>query len=156
MNAMTADATTALDERTLAYIGRAQDCFTFAQDAASRVAGLLVLLEVTGGSRLTLDHGARANAKELMEHAEAQFGSLRPTEQSGHFHHHLGQGLRLVRQTLDEIDRKLDGLIAARDPLPILQQAWAELRSASRLLPGFEVVDFTQSCCALHVGKAKV
>lgn len=138
-----------LDDETASYAVAAQASFESFHGAANRMAGLLVLLAITK-SRHVLDLEVQKAAASLVEIGTEQYRSLMPTQRSNHFHRHLGKAGRLLAISLRDIDKTLSALATARDPLGPLSEAWEELRSASKCLPGFEVVDFKHSCCALH------
>lgn len=136
-----------LDDATTDYAISAQACFENFNGAANRLAGLLVLFAIAK-SRHVLDvevHDAAA-----IKAGNEEFRALRSTPHSQHFHGHLANAGKLLRVAIEEIDRTLAGCASAPDPLAPLQAACSELRSASKCLPGFEVVDFQHSCCALH------
>jgi hypothetical protein len=48
---------------------------------------------------------------------------------------------------------KLDGVLAEmrkqRDALPLLESAYADLRAASRAIPGVQMVAFDRGCCSI-------
>ncbi|PDT01638.1 hypothetical protein [Rhizobium chutanense] len=138
-----------LDEKTASYSVSAQPCFESLHGAANRMAGLLVLLAITK-SRHVLDMDVHRAAAALVKAGNDEFRGLVPTPRSRHFHRHLGKAGGLLAIALRDIDSTLSGSAGARDPLAPLRAGWEELRSASICLPGFEVVDFEHSCCALH------
>jgi len=138
-----------VDEATAFYAIAAQACFDNFHGAANRMAGLLVLLAITK-SRHVLDLDVQRAAAAMVTAGTEQLRALVPTRRSKHFHRHLDNAGRMLIATLDEINRTLSSSAAARDPLSPLRIAWDEIRNASKCLPGFEVVDFGHSCCALH------
>ncbi|MBX4901262.1 hypothetical protein [Rhizobium bangladeshense] len=138
-----------LDDTTSAYAISAHTCFEKFHGAANRLAGLLVLLAIAK-SRLVLDVQVQAAAARLIKAGNEEFRALRSTPRSQHFHSHLANAGNLLRVAMEHVERTLAGSASARDPLVPLQAAWSELRNASKCLPGFEVVDFRHSCCALH------
>lgn len=138
-----------LDEATATYAVSAQSCFENLHGAANRMAGLLVLLAITK-SRHVLDMDVHRAAAELIKFGTDEFRGLAPTSRSLHFHRHLGKACGLLAVAMNDIDGTLSGSAMARDPLAPLRAGWEELRNASKCLPGFEVVDFEHSCCALH------
>lgn len=140
---------TGFDDATVIYAAAAHQCFQQLQDAASRLAAILLLMTFEK-SRHALDHASRESAVSQIAEGREKYRTLRPTVRAAHFHRHLGAGLQLLDQCSDAIERTLAGAKGAIDPLPILTQGWKELESASRCLPGFEVVDFSHSCCANH------
>ena len=139
-----------LDGRTADYVAAAQAIFGGLQDVIGRLAGVLVL-EAMGHSQTVFDGPTLAAAREVTMDATERFRGLRPTPRSAHFNHHLARALSLVRDSVSLVENRRNDRTAARDPLPCLRGAWEELTSASNILPGFEIVDFGQSCCALHV-----
>ncbi|PDT82194.1 hypothetical protein [Sinorhizobium sp. BJ1] len=138
-----------LDDATSAYAISAQTCFENFHGTANRLAGLLVVFAIAK-SRHVLDVEVHAAAAGLIKAGNEEFRALRSTPRSQHFHGHLANAGKLLRVAIEELNRTLAGSASARDPLAPLQAAWSELRSASKCLPGFEVVDFQHSCCALH------
>ena len=129
------------------YATAAQPAFEASRDAALRLAGLIIAS--TMGSRHMLDLPVRAAALEGLQNAGDLFSSLTPTPQVGHFHFHLRRGLEDLRTAFAAVDAELAGK-AGVDPFPVLRAAWSHMEAASRALPGFETVDFKQSCCAWH------
>lgn len=138
-----------LDENTASYAVSAQACFEDLHAAANRMAGLLVLLAITK-TRHVLDMDVHKAAAWLVRAGLEEYRGLVPTSRSLHFHRHLGKAGELLAVALKDIESTRSGSAGARDPLAPLRAGWEELRSASRCLPGFEVVDFEHSCCALH------
>lgn len=124
-------------------------CFDRIQESAARLAGLLVEAELIGcksrfdNESLILGQKARDEAVHLM-------ASVDSTKADHHFHHHVSQALQRLCQAWAALESRRQGLIAAPDPLPVLQATWREMQAASRILPGFETVDFRNSCCAIH------
>lgn len=139
-----------LDDRTAEYVAAAQKIFRGLQDVIGRLAGLLVL-EALGQSQMAFDGPTLAATRDVTTDTTERLRGLRPTPRSAHFHHHLARAASLVRVSVTLVESQRDHRIAARDPLPCLRGAWEEMTSASKILPGFEIVDFGQSCCALHV-----
>lgn len=138
-----------LDDATASYSISAQACFENLHGAANRMAGLLVLLAIKK-SRHILDLDVQKAAAELVKAGNEEFRGLTPTPRSLHFHRHLRKAAGLLAIALKDIDQTLSGAAGARDPLAPLRAGWEELRIASKYLPGFEIVDFEHSCCALH------
>jgi hypothetical protein len=138
-----------LDERTAAYILKARENFEGLRRSSSQLAGLLVLLAI--GSRTT--QGNPMLELAIAAHAEASDGlqALTPTAQGAHHHLHLcraaarlGEALTIARHSLaldETVTDRIYGLV---------KQALEDLRWASRALPGFELVNFSQGCCAMH------
>lgn len=132
-----------------AYIAAAQPCFASLQECAARLAGVLMSAEIKQ-TRHALDTQSLDEAENCITDAKERFATLAPAENCLHFHHHLSQALSLLTATVVSVIEKRAGSAVGHDPLPLLQKAWAELTNASRALPGFETVDFRQSCCSIH------
>ena len=138
-----------LDEKTAAYILRAREPFEGLRRASSQLAGLLVLVAI--GSRTT--QGNPMLEMAIAAHAEAADGlqALTPTAQGAHHHLHLcraatrlGEALTTARHSLSLDETVTDRIYG------LMKQALDDLRWASRALPGFELVNVSQGCCALH------
>jgi len=123
------------------------------RDVLTQLAGFAFLLATRRGRSAPpagpLDL-ARTEAAALAE----ELAALRPPGEAAHHFHHLsaaaealGRSVRLGYACLaagaGEVDR--DGLTAA------LRAATDHLRATARLLPGFELVDLRQACCAAHL-----
>ncbi len=140
-----------LDDRTSAYILEARGIFEALRNAAAQLAGMLVLASIGARERI-LDEPILAQADSAYREAENKLRLTAPPPAAAHHHHHLslaseriGEALRIARQgslrlnkgSLDQAHR-------------LLRAGWREMLSASKALPGFQVVDFTQSCCGAH------
>lgn len=131
------------------YLGRAKPAFEAAQESAARLAGLLVTAEMQR-SRHALDWESRGAGRQRLAEAQAALAELAVPERAAHFHHHLGEAAVLLDIAWRAAQDQKAGLVAAADPLPPLRAAWQQIRFASRAMPGFETVDFRNSCCAMH------
>ncbi|SPO55697.1 conserved protein of unknown function [Pseudomonas sp. JV551A1] len=140
---------TDFDDATVEYAAAAHQCFQQLQDAASRLASILLLMSFER-SRHALDHATREAAASQIASGRECFLGLKPTQRTAHFHRHLSTGLERLIQSSRAIDQTLANRAQALDPLPLLVDGWRELENASKCLPGFEVVDFSHSCCAQH------
>jgi hypothetical protein len=123
-----------IDDQTVAYILAAQPCFEDLKQVASQLAGLLVL-EAAGAAH---DHPMLTSAEQVYRHAEDGLRSARVTARARVHHNHLLTAATKLNEALRE----------SGDPLVPLESAYAELRLASRTLPGFEMISFERSCCA--------
>lgn len=124
-----------IDDNTTRYILAAQKHFEDLKQVAAQLAGFLVL-QAAGSREAAPDHPMLGSAKELYANAADGLRTLPATPRSRNHHAHL---LAAVG--------KLGTAFSADDPLGPLQDAFAELRSASRSLPGFEMVSFEHCCC---------
>lgn len=125
---------TELDDKTVAYILAAQTWFEDLKQVAAQLAGLLVL--DAAGSK-TPDHPMRASADQAYKNAVDGLKSAPVPARARQHHDHL----------LSAATKLNEALRASGDPLLPLQSAYAELRSASRTLPGFQMISFEQGCC---------
>ena len=138
-----------LDEKTAAYILRAREAFESLRRGASQLAGLLVLVAI--GSRTAQGNPMLEMAIAAQAHAADSLKALMPTVQGAHHHRHLcaaadglGAALQIARHSLQLDDATSDRING------LMKHALDDLRWASRALPGFELVNFSQGCCAMH------
>jgi hypothetical protein len=134
------------EEPLLRYVLDARPVQEQLQQALMLLSGF-TLLRVTSqpNSRID-DEPVRTTCKFLIAVHE-HMGALRIPQAAVHHHHHLRgaeSALRLAvaatSLTMDSGDQVYRALVAAVK----------HLRSSNRLLPGFEMVDLAQSCCAEH------
>jgi len=128
----------AIDDQTVAYILAAQTWFEDLKQVAAQLAGLLVL--EAAGSKAP-DHPMLASAAEAYRNAVDGLKSARVPPRARRHHDHL----------LSAATKLNEALRASGDPLMPLEGAYAELRSASRTLPGFWMVSFERGCCAIEI-----
>lgn len=142
-----------LDDRTLGYILAARPAFDLLRDASSQLAALLILS--AAGGRSAQDNPVFALACEAQAKAQEIIRSLRPGLQGAHHHRHLLACARAMgaacRHAAHSLHKKND-----EAALTMLREGLRQLHFAAGALPGFEVVAFSQSCCAAHsfAGKA--
>jgi hypothetical protein len=141
-----------LDDRTAAYIRKAQVSFELLRNAAARLAGLMVLASI-GSRERVLDEPLLAQAEDAFREAEDMLRGVAVPDAAAHHHFHLstasrqiGEALRAARQGALRLD---SGSLDRTHRL--LRGGWQDMLSASKALPGFQVVDFGQSCCAAHL-----
>jgi hypothetical protein len=126
-----------VDDQTAAYIIVTQKYFEDLKQVAGQLAGLLVL--AAAGSKDTgPDHPMLHSAEQLYKHAAEGLRSVRVSGRARIHHDHLLKALAQLGEALSNVG----------DPLVQLQSAYAELRSASRTLPGFQMMSFERACCA--------
>jgi len=134
-----------LDDATAAYILETRRSFEDLRQIAAQLAGLLVL-EAAGAQSIP-DHPMLAAAEELYQDAVEAAQRARVTPRARRHHDHLVQAAADIRAALAAAQRSL-----AIDPILIpLRAAYAQLQSAGRELPGFEMVAFAQGCCAVSM-----
>lgn len=119
--------------------------------AASMLAGALVLA-LTNAHRRFHDLELAHKALDEIERAEAVIFGIKVPERSLHYHFHLTEALRILREVATKLSEihtfsHSPDIDAARLELG---RGLEELQHASRNVPGFEMVDLSQSCCALY------
>jgi hypothetical protein len=125
---------TEIDDQTVEYMLAAQTWFEDLKQVAAQLAGLLVL-SAAGAAE---DHPMRLTAERVYQSALDGLRSARVPARARRHHDHL----------LAASGKLGDALGAKGDPLVFLEGAYAELRSASRTLPGFQMISFEHGCCA--------
>ena len=125
---------TEIDDQTVEYILAAQIWFEDLKQVAAQLAGLLVL-SAAGAAE---DHPMRPSAERVYQNALDGLRSARVPGRARRHHDHL----------LAASGKLGDALGTKGDPLVFLEGAYAELRSASRSLPGFQMISFEHGCCA--------
>jgi hypothetical protein len=114
------------------------------KQVASQIAGVLVLA-ASGANTASPDHPMLKSAAEMLDAAEDGLRVARPNERARAHH----------KSMLSAAADLTIALAAARERLIVdsvlapLNRAYAHLQSASRALPGFEMVAFDRGCCAL-------
>ena len=122
-----------IDDQTVAYTLTAQTYFEDLKQVASQLAGMLVLAAAGSRNEMPL-----ALAEQAYKQAVDGLRSARvPAPARVHHDHLLAAAAKL--------DEALHG---SGDPLIPLESAYAELRGASRALPGFQMISFERGCCA--------
>lgn len=124
-----------IDDQTTSYVLAAQKYFEDLKQVAAQLAGFLVL-EAAGSREAVPDHPMLAAAKQLQQSAADGLWTIRSTSRS-----------RMHHECLLAASANLGVALNAGDPLVPLRAAFEDLRSASRSLPGFEMVSFEQCCC---------
>jgi len=125
---------TEIDDKTVEYILTVQTWFEDLKQVAAQLAGLLVL-EAAGA---VADHPMRLSAERVYQSAVDGLRSARVPARARRHHDHL----------LAASGKLGDALSTKGDPLVFLESAYRELRSASRSLPGFQMISFEHGCCA--------
>jgi hypothetical protein len=140
-----------LDDRTIRYVLETRPHFEDLRQAVGQVAGMLVLV-AAGAKTVTRDHPLLATACATLEQVGDGIRAARPSARATHHHRHLvaavgALGLALERASAD---RNLQSVDRERiDPvLEPLRIAYRNLAWAAQALPGFELLSFSQACCA--------
>ena len=144
-----------LDDATLRYVDAMQLPFDQLRQAAGQIAGVLVLA-VTGA------HGAAGHpmlelAQTVQQAAADAVSGVRPPPRGRHHHRHLADAARAIGAALSAARRHLRGAddSATEAVIQPLRTGYRDLQWAAGALPGFEVVAFSQGCCARHPAPAR-
>jgi hypothetical protein len=126
---------TDVDDQTAAYIMATQTYFEDLKQVAAQLAGFLVLS--AAGSKL---NAPLQSTEQLYKHAADGLRSVRVTARARRHHDSLQTALARLGEALSSAK-------GTGDPLIPLESAYADLRSAAKTLPGFEMVSFDNCCC---------
>jgi hypothetical protein len=144
---------TAQQNGTLAsYTLESQRVFEDFRQVLAQIAGLLVLA-ATGGKTATPHHPMLEISSELYRETADRLKMIAAPPEAGHHFSHLQSAARALEETLRDARAHLNHRIgkAGIDKVLLpLRVAQVEMNRVSRLLPGFEMVDFGQACCAEH------
>lgn len=139
------------DEVVLRYVAAARPVQQLISDTLTQVAGF-ALLVMTSRNRAPLAEGALAGARQAAMQASEAVRALAVPEIAEHHHHHLRAAAAALLQacvaTLDCL--RVDACGQSDALVRTLRSSSDHLRTTTRLLPGFELVDFGQACCAAH------
>jgi hypothetical protein len=139
------------DDRTIRLLLEVHPAFEGLRTVAGQLAGLLILAAAgASGGRLdgSLLEAARLTFKETMERVRnvAAEGPIR------HVGRHLRQAAQGIEATFVNVERgsraglSFDGAQA----LVLLKRAYDHLERVSKLTPGFQLVDTSNSCCGFR------
>lgn len=141
------------EQSLLRYVDAARDAQQLISQTLTQLSGYALFL-LTSRRQAALAEGALAGARQaVMQAAEAVRGLQAPEPAAHHYHHMRGAAETLMeacaaatacREAQDRSDKRFDTLTRA------LRATSDHLRATSRLLPGFELIDFGQACCAVH------
>jgi len=138
------------------YMAASGDVQTHFRDVLTQLAGFALLL-TTRRAMPSVCPGPLDSAAGRAAEALEMLHALRPpSEAAHHFHHLAAAGDALGRS----VGVAYGCLTAASDDgerdefMRALRAATDHLRTTARLLPGFELVDLRQACCAAHAPPA--
>jgi hypothetical protein len=141
---------TQLDDHLIEYIAAAEPCFDNFKRVAAQLAGLLIL-SASGSRHAGPDHPMVAVASDLNATAVDALKRLSPRGKRARHHHvHLEKASEKLAGVVEIIGSGHWSTERMTVPTAMLKSAWVELDYASRALPGFELVDLSQACCAQH------
>ena len=132
-----------IDAETAAYIFQTQRAFEDLRQVASQIAGLLVL-NASGAKTATPDHPLLRSAADLHCGAIDAVRMSQPTPRARRHHMYLLEAGAFLDTALNAA--RAGGQI---DPVLVpLRRAYERLQKGAAVLPGFEMVAFSQGCCA--------
>ena len=154
-NAAAAKLGNTFDDTTINYVLKTQPHFEDLRNALGQLAGMLVLA-AAGSKTVTQDHPLFATARQTFARVSDGIRSVRPTARAVHHHQHLIAALAAMGAALKRAQEDLHLSAMARERVDAvlvpLQSAHQQLRWATEALPGFEIVDLSQACCAPRNG----
>jgi hypothetical protein len=137
---------------TLPYIVDSRLLHDRLRQVLAQIAGFSLLI-MSKGDRLPMLDAPLALAREALTSVAEQLRALHVPPAARHHYHHTIEAARAVEQATGLV---LHCMRSRRDETQraaltrCLRSATDHLRMASRLLPGFEMVDLRQACCAYH------
>lgn len=149
---MNASAERYFAARTLKYVGECRTIQEQMHQILTQMSGLALLL-LTRRTGISLCAGPLQLADERMKAMREQFRAIRAPGDAAHHYHHLGEAAEALERSVAIAYRCLRAGADARerdDLTYVLRAALEHLKATSRLLPGFEMVDLSQACCAAH------
>ncbi|MEJ8572970.1 hypothetical protein [Microbaculum marinum] len=153
---MESSAERRIDPSVLSYIEAAQPVQELLQQVLTQVAGYSLML-MTGGKPAARPDGSLLLARQAAGRAHDDLLALPVPALAAHHHHHLSRAAESTQWAFAAADAcaAADASDGERDTLSrALWSATGHLRATARLLPGFEMVDFGQACCAAHAHAA--
>ncbi|PDQ22972.1 hypothetical protein CN311_00500 [Mesorhizobium sanjuanii] len=148
---MDGTANSRAEQAVLRYVATARPVQQLVSETLTQVAGF-ALLQMTSPRRAVLAEGALAGAQEAATRAAEEVRALAVPEVATHHHHHLhGAAETLLRACVAALEsRRIDASEQSDALVRALRASSDHLRATACLLPGFELVDFGQACCAAH------
>jgi hypothetical protein len=150
--AMGGSADDSMGEAMLRYVAAARPVQELISQTLTQVSGFALLL-MTSHRSSVLAEGALAGACKAAAWAAEGVRALNVPEAAAHHHHHLRGAAAALGHACaaaqscsgsDPGDSRRSTLTRA------LRVSSDHLRGTARLLPGFELVDCGQACCATH------
>jgi hypothetical protein len=134
-----------VDERTAAYVIDVHPHFEDLRHAAAQLAGVLVLA-ASGSKDASPHHPMLESARHVCSRAAdaVKRSAALVSERSRPHHRHLVDASDALAHALASCET---WPIDVDNVLVPLRAAYGHLQSASRALPGFQMVSFEQACC---------
>ena len=138
------------DKRMLDYLNATRAPFEDLRQVVTQIAALLIL--AASGDRDWRDHPMIDVTAEAWRGVDDAVRAVAVPASAAHVHHHFVKAGRSVAEALEIItakrarfdDAALDAALAA------LKDAQQQMQWSSAAVPGLEIVDFSQGCCAAH------
>jgi hypothetical protein len=135
--------------RYMADCGEVQERF---RQILTQLAGFALLITTRRVER-SVWSGPLDIAEDRAMEAGQLLRALRPPGEARHHFHHLAATGEAIERALAAAHACLTmraGEADRDDLMRALRTATEHLRASTRLLPGFELVDLRQACCAVH------
>ncbi len=139
----------ASDSATVEYVVAVRPAFEILRYAAAQLAAWFLVVEL-GDDPVGPDHPLLTASRGSFAEALDGLRSVRVTRHAEHHYRHLRRAELAVGEVLDRL-RDFRRILDAgfRDAALVrLRAGWEELHLATALLPGFEMVQLSGSCCA--------
>jgi len=148
----------ALADPTMLYIVNSRPLHDRLQQILTQVAGFSLLVMTRGPGAPRLD-GPLALAGDAFRSTREELGALHVPARAKHHYRHVIDAAGAVERSMGLLT---DCLRPQADEttravlVRCLRLATDHLRAATRLLPGFEMVDLRQACCAAHPTSGRI
>ena len=136
-----------LDQATARYVVVAEPVFVTLRQVLVQAAGHALVDALAIEGRHLQDTPLTAARESLAEAMDA-LRAAPVSPRAAHYHHHLTAAARTLDGVLTQSRTARQGRKAAMSQA--LGEAERQLRTAARLLPGFEMVAIGEACCAGH------
>ena len=140
----------------LQYILESRPLHDRLRQGLTQLAGLSLLVMLRQAASPDMD--GRIRIAEALSETRQMLLALRVPGRAAHHHHHLLEATRTIERVCALIaSLKVRTDEAARRELAAAVRIAADhLRLASRAMPGFEMVDLNQACCAAHANALRL
>ena len=136
-----------LDQATARYVVVAEPVFATLRQVLLQATGQ-ALVEALAIEGRNLQDAPLISAREALAEAMDALRAAPVSPRAAHYHHHLMAAADTLEGVLSQSRTPRQGRRGAISQA--LGQAERQLRTAARLLPGFEMVALGEACCACH------
>ncbi len=153
---MPATVAPVLGDHVLTYAMASAEVQEDLRDVLVQLSGFALLL-MTRRPECSVWAGSLDAIATRMDEARERMRALRPPAAARHQFHHLSAAADAIGRAADLAHACLTARADDTDRdtlLQVLRAATHHLRATGRLLPGFELVDLGQACCAAHAAYA--